>query len=100
MRGRETGSRSKKKGVVRVRGECVWGWWCRFCEEPISEGWELTSRMGKGKARPPYLVELSTLTPAPALFDRPVGQGLLEAEGGDKQSLANSPVSTCPANLA
>lgn len=44
---RDTGSRSKKKGVIRVRGECVCG--CKLYGEPVREGWEMINRMQKGR---------------------------------------------------
>lgn len=42
---RDTGSRSKRKGVIRVRG-CLGGY--RLCEEPVGEGREVTNSMGNG----------------------------------------------------
>lgn len=49
---RDTGSRSKRKGVIRVRG-CVWGGY-RLCEEPV-EGREVTNSMGNGRVQPSLL---------------------------------------------
>lgn len=57
---------------------------CRLYGEPVKEGWEVINRMGKGRGweRASLLDrELSTLTPTPALLDRPVSQGLLDPGG-------------------